>query len=87
MRTLLDRAGWRGVQINRLQVPLRVGADADAAVAFEVSDPETSQDLAAADPAAAARAVADLRAAFAARQRPDGVWLAADAWVVTAEAG
>ena len=87
VRTLLDRAGWRGVQINRLQVPLRVGADADAAVAFEVSDPETSQDLAAADPAAAARAVADLRAAFAARQRPDGVWLAADAWVVTAEAG
>ena len=87
VRTLLDRAGWRGVQINRLQVPLRVGADADAAVAFEVSDPETSQDLAAADPAKAARAVADLRAAFAARQRPDGVWLAADAWVVTAEAG
>jgi len=87
VRTMLDRAGWRSVEVNRLQEPLRVGDDADAAVAFEISDPDTAQDLATADPATAARAVADLRAAYAARQRPDGVWLAADAWLVTAVAG
>jgi hypothetical protein len=36
--------------------------------------------------AAAVRAVADLRTAFATRERPDGVWLAASAWLVLATA-
>jgi SAM-dependent methyltransferase len=84
VRTVLGQAGWQNVEIGELRKPLRVGDDAEDAVAFEVSDPETAEDLATTDPATAARAVADLRAAFAARQRPDGVWLAAAAWLVTA---
>ncbi|SOD73001.1 methyltransferase family protein [Jatrophihabitans sp. GAS493] len=84
VRTLLSRAGWRGIEISQLNEPLRVGSDADDALAFELSDPSTASELAEADPAAAARARADLRAAFAARQRPDGVWLAAASWLVTA---
>ncbi len=87
VRTMLGRAGWREVEISELREPLRVGDDADDAVAFELSDPGVAEDFASADPAVAARALADLRAAFAARERPDGVWLAAAAWLVRAVAG
>ena len=48
--------------------------------------PEIAAALAAAEPAAAAQARDDLCAAFAARERPDGVWLAAAAWLVRATA-
>src|SRR4051812_31367253 len=87
VQTFLSKAGWRDVRINPLAAPLRVGDDADDAVAFEISDPATAEDLAGADPAVVARALADLRAAFDERERPDGVWVAAAAWVVTAVAG
>lgn len=86
VETILGRAGWRDVEISELRTPLRVGSDADDAVDFEISDPETANDLASAGPAAAAQALADLRAAFAARERPDGVWLTAAAWLVSAVA-
>jgi SAM-dependent methyltransferase len=84
VRMILGRAGWSDIEITELRTPLRVGDNADDAVAFETSDPETAKDLAAVGPAVAAAAVTDLRAAFAARERPDGVWLAAAAWLVTA---
>jgi SAM-dependent methyltransferase len=87
VRTMLERAGWVGVEISAVREPLHVGLDADDAVAFEISDPDVAEDLALADPAVAAQAVADLRAAFAARERPDGVWLGAAAWLVRAVAG
>jgi SAM-dependent methyltransferase len=87
VRTVLHQAGWVEVEISEVREPLRVGLDADDAVAFEITDPDVAEDLAAADPADAARAVADLRAAFAARERPDGVWLGAAAWLVRAVAG
>jgi SAM-dependent methyltransferase len=86
VHTILSRSGWRDIEITELRKPLRVGSDADDAIAFEISDPETAGDLASADPVAAAQALADLRAAFAARERPDGVWLAAAAWLVSAVA-
>ena len=87
VQTMLDAAGWVDIEINELLEPVCAGTDADDAATFELSDPETARDLAAADPAAAAAAVADLRAAFAARERPDGVWLSAAAWLVRAVAG
>jgi SAM-dependent methyltransferase len=87
VRTMLDRAGWVDVEISEVGEPLCVGLDADDAVAFEISDPDVAEDLASADPSDAAQAVADLRAAFAARERPDGVWLGAAAWLVQAVAG
>jgi hypothetical protein len=86
IRTILDHAGWRDVEISELHEPLRVGNDADDAVDFEISDPATAADLASADPAAVAAAIADLRKVFAARQRRDGVWVAAAAWLVRASA-
>jgi hypothetical protein len=79
LRAMLGRAGWRDVQISELTEPLCIGSDVDDAVAFELADPELASDLSSADPASAAAAVADLRAAFAARARRDGVWLAAAA--------
>jgi SAM-dependent methyltransferase len=87
VRTMLAQAGWVDVDISEVREPLCVGLDADDAVAFEISDPDVAEDLASADPADAAQAVADLRAAFAARERPDGVWLGAAAWLVRAVAG
>jgi SAM-dependent methyltransferase len=87
VRTVLGRAGWEAIEISEVREPVYVGRDADDAVAFELTDPETAKDLATAEPAVAAQAVAELRAAFAARERPDGVWLAATAWLVQAYAG
>jgi SAM-dependent methyltransferase len=86
VRTMLDRAGWVDVEISEVDEPLCVGLDTDDAVAFETSDPDVAAALVSAEPADAAQAVADLRAAFAARERPDGVWLGAAAWLVRAEA-
>jgi SAM-dependent methyltransferase len=87
VRTMLARAGWTDVEISEVREPLRVGLDADDAVAFEISDPDVAEDLASADPADAAQAIAALRVAFAAREQPDGVWLGAAAWLVQAVAG
>jgi SAM-dependent methyltransferase len=87
VEAILGHTGWSDIHISEVREPLRVGDAADDAVAFEISDPEVAEDLSAADPAVATRAVADLRAAFAAKQRPDGVWLAASAWLVCAVAG
>jgi SAM-dependent methyltransferase len=87
VRAMLEGAGWVDVEISEVDEPLCVGLDADDAVAFEISDPDVAEDLASADAADAAQAVADLRAAFAARERPDGVWLGAAAWLVQAVAG
>ena len=87
VQTMLGRAGWGDIEMSELREPLRLGSDADDAVAFEVSDPDVAAELASAGPAVAARALADLRAAFAARERADGVWLAAAAWLVLATAG
>ena len=90
MRTVLGRAGWEAIEISEVREPVYVGRGAwlaDDADAFELTDPETAKDLATAEPAVAAQAVAELRAAFAARERPDGVWLAATAWLVQAYAG
>jgi SAM-dependent methyltransferase len=84
--TMLGHAGWDAIEITELGEPVYVGRDATEAVAFELSDPEVAKDIAAADPAVAAQAIADLRAAFAARERPDGVWLKAAAWLVQCEA-
>jgi hypothetical protein len=86
VRRMLGAAGWTDIEISAVREPLRVGRDADDAVTFETSDPGTAADLAAAEPAVVTRALADLRAAFAARQRQDGVWLAAAAWLVRAVA-
>lgn len=86
VQALLMRAGWVDIEISALTEPLCVGRDADDAVAFELSDPETARDLEEAPSDAAAAAVADLRAAYAARTRPDGVWVAAAAWIVRARA-
>jgi SAM-dependent methyltransferase len=86
VRSMLERAGWADVEISHLRQPLRVGADADDAVAFESSEPDVADELAAADAAVVARAIADLRAAFAEREHSDGVWLGAAAWLVEAVA-
>jgi SAM-dependent methyltransferase len=86
IRTVLTQAGWRDVEISEVCGPLRIGSDADDAVAFEVSDPDVADQLASADPVVAAQALTSLRAAFAVRQRDDGVWLAAAAWLVRAVA-
>jgi SAM-dependent methyltransferase len=87
VQAMLSAAGWTEIEVSAVNDPLWVGGDADDAVAFEVSDPGTAAELAAAEPALAAQARADLRAAFAARERPDGVWLAAASWLVRAVAG
>lgn len=86
VQSVLERAGWRDITVSELLEPVNVGPNADDAVAFELADPPTANALAAADPAVAKQAIADLTAALAERERPDGVWLEATAWLVTTTA-
>jgi SAM-dependent methyltransferase len=84
VRELLTTAGFRDVELQDVREPLVHGRDADDAVAFGIAQPTTAEWLAGAEPDAAARAIEALRAAYAARETPDGVLLGAAAWLVTA---
>jgi SAM-dependent methyltransferase len=84
VRDLLTTAGFRDVEFHDVREPLVHGRDADDAVAFQVASPTAAEWLAGAEPDAVARATEALRAAYAARETPDGVQLGAAAWVVTA---
>ncbi len=84
VRELLTAAGFHDVELRDVREPLVLGRDAGDAVAFEVATPTVAGWLAAAGPAAAGRATEALRAAYAARETPDGVLLGSAAWLVTA---
>jgi len=84
VRELLTRAGFVAVELTDVREPLLVGATADEAVRFELGDPTVAEWLAEAGADAAARATEALRAAYAARETADGVFLGSAAWLVTA---
>jgi SAM-dependent methyltransferase len=84
VREMLAAAGFTEAAFTDVSEPVYYGPDVAAALDWAGGFTTTRDALARLDPAAAARAVDRLRAAFAAHLDGDGVWLGSRAWIVTA---
>ena len=82
---LLSGTGWRDIQITPVTEPAWIGSDIDDVMSYIRSMPRL-QTLVAdlKDPALTERVLAGIAEQYAARQKPDGVWVRAAAWLVTA---
>ena len=88
IRQVLARAGWRDVAVTAQQAPILVGGGGslDEAVEFLRTSSLGRTALTGADPDTQARALASVRAAFAAHADDEGVRLNAAVWLVKATA-
>jgi SAM-dependent methyltransferase len=82
---LLNTGGFRDVTLESVTRPQRVADDADDAVAFIRSLPETQQLFAGAPQDTVAAAIDALHPAFAPYAGPHGVVMDSTAWLVTAQ--
>jgi ubiquinone/menaquinone biosynthesis C-methylase UbiE len=83
---LLAGAGWTGVRADPVTQPAWIGSDVDDVIGY-VRGMEVVRRVAAAagrDDRQVERALAAMAREYAARQEPDGVWVEAAAWLVTA---
>jgi SAM-dependent methyltransferase len=84
VRSLLAGAGWADIRIEAVSEPAWMGSD-PADVLDYMSGLRKFRVLAAGlDEQARAAALAAIGREYAARQRPDGIWLTAAAWLVSA---
>jgi ubiquinone/menaquinone biosynthesis C-methylase UbiE len=85
---LLSASGWKDVQVTPVTEPARIGSDVNDVMEYICGMPtirsviETIKDAAQTE-----RLLASVAEQYAARQRPDGVWVCAAAWLVTARRG
>jgi SAM-dependent methyltransferase len=84
---LLTNAGLTEVRVDPVREPARLGSDV-ADVVDHTSGMQRIRTLLAelGDAALAERVLATMSEEYAARERPDGVWIDAAAWLVTASA-
>lgn len=81
---ILRAAGFADIGLTDVHEPIYYGPDTTAALAWVRGFGCTNAFLKRLDPAAAARALARLRDALAARMTDEGVWFDSRAWIVTA---
>jgi ubiquinone/menaquinone biosynthesis C-methylase UbiE len=82
---LLAGTGWNDVQITPVTEPAWMGSDVDDVMSYIRGMPRIRSVVASLeDPPLAQRVLADIADQYAARQRHDGVWVRAAAWLVTA---
>lgn len=81
---ILRAGGFTGIHLTDVREPIYFGPDTAAALAWVRGFVCTNEFLRRLDPDAAARALARLREALAARMSEAGVWFGARAWLVTA---
>jgi SAM-dependent methyltransferase len=81
---LLTSTGFDDFTTTSVEAPLRLGDDADDAIAFLGGSGMARGLLDPVDPATAARALDAVRDALRPYQRPDGLALGGAAWLVTA---
>jgi SAM-dependent methyltransferase len=81
---ILRAAGYADVSFTDVAEPVYYGPDTAAALDWVRGFASTNEFLTRLDPAAAARALARLRDALAARRSEEGVWFDSRAWIVTA---
>lgn len=82
---LLTGAGWAGIEVRPVSQPAWMGPDVVDVMAY-VRDMRLVRTLAdqLGDEGLTERALATVAEDYASRQRPDGVWVQAAAWLVTA---
>jgi SAM-dependent methyltransferase len=82
---LLTGAGWEHIQVDAISESAWVGSDVADVMSYVRGMP-TIRGLISGieDESVLERALADIAEEYAARQRPDGVWVRAAAWLVTA---
>jgi ubiquinone/menaquinone biosynthesis C-methylase UbiE len=85
IRDLLASTGWQGIQVTSVTEAAWIGSDVDDVMNYTRGMPRL-QSLAASlqDRALAQRVLDSIAEQYATRQGPDGVWVRAAAWVVTA---
>jgi ubiquinone/menaquinone biosynthesis C-methylase UbiE len=85
---LLHGTGWEDVRVDAVNEPAWMGSDVADVMSY-VRDTRMVRALAAelGDDALTERVLASLAEQYAARQRPDGIWVRAGAWLVTARRG
>jgi SAM-dependent methyltransferase len=83
--TLLSGTGWQDVQVRAISEPAWVGSDVADVMSYVRGMPAI-RGLAASieDQTVLERVLATIAGEYAARLRPDGVWVRAAAWLVTA---
>ena len=83
---LLSSAGWENIQIDPIVEPAWMGSDVADVMSY-VRDMPMIASIAAdlGNEALTERVLATVAAEYLARQRPDGVWVRAAAWLVTAQ--
>jgi SAM-dependent methyltransferase len=84
VRSILGASGYDRIELEPVDEPVDMGADADDAFAFFSTNGMVRWLLEGVDDAGRARAMDNLRAAFEAAATPDGVLLGSSAWVITA---
>ena len=85
---LLSGTGWDSIRVEAVNEPAWMGSDVADVMSY-VRDMRMVRGLAAelGDDALTERVLASLAEQYAARQRPDGVWVRAGAWLATARRG
>jgi ubiquinone/menaquinone biosynthesis C-methylase UbiE len=82
---LLSSTGWKNIRIDAVSEPARIGSDVADVMSY-VHGMSTTRSLTAdlGDETLTQRVFASIAEQYAARLRPDGVWVRAAAWLVTA---
>jgi SAM-dependent methyltransferase len=81
---LLSGAGWKEIRISAITEPAWIGDDVDDVMDYVRGMPMICGLTDGLDQAVTERVLAEVAGQYAARQRPDGVWVRAAAWLVTA---
>lgn len=83
---LLSGAGFAGVRVEPVREPARLGSDPTDVTDYVLGTARIRELMAPLDAALAERVRATVRESFAAHERPDGIWVDALTWLVTARA-
>jgi hypothetical protein len=83
---LLSGAGWTGIRAEPVTVPAWIGSGLDDVMGYVRGLALVRRAVAGAgdDQAPVERALDAMAGEYAARQAPDGIWVEAAAWLVTA---
>jgi len=81
---LLSGSGWEDIEVSSVNEPAWIGSDVKDVMSYIRGMPVIRSLAAGLDPALTARVMASIEEEYDARQRPDGIWGRAGAWLVTA---
>jgi SAM-dependent methyltransferase len=81
---LLSGSGWEDIRVAPVNEPAWIGSDGKDVMSYICGMPVIRTLAASLDPALTARVLAAIEEQYDTRQRPDGIWVHAAAWLATA---